>query len=134
MIRRAAAGALTGLVVALLITVLMPTRYTATAVADLGGSHRVVSVRGASYSPPAQLYGALGPGRTPATLTFHATAPTRALALARLGRIDPGGGELTVARSPDRLRDVLLGLIAGALVALAVSSVAAARWRGSSSW
>lgn len=142
MIRWAAIGAVLGFAVSLALTLVMPVRYTATVVVAASGSHAPSLTRAAAYTPPAQLYGALGPGEAPGTLTFIATAPTRSLALARVAAALPGGHgrrvSASVVHSPHMLRDLLLGLVAGALMALALNCVrpmpTPRRWRGSSSW
>ncbi len=131
MTARIAIGALAGLVMALLLTLAIPGRYTATAHVLLRSGSRFSVPPDASYTPRAQLYGATGPGKQRAIVTFAATAATRGEALRRVSRrvrdlargAPVESGAVTVERSPRRLRDVALGAIAGALLALALISV-----------
>ncbi len=128
---RIAIGALAGLVIVLLLTLVMPSRYVATAHVRMrpGSSFSVPSDAG--YIPRAQLYGAVGPRQQPAMLTFTATAATGGQALRRVSirvrhfaRNAPvQSGAITIERSPRMLRDVALGVIAGALLALAVTTI-----------
>jgi len=134
MTRRTLIGALAGFVVAFALTLAMPVRYSAKATITLHAGAPASLPRGVTYTPSAQLYGPLGPRRAPATLSATVSAPTRALALERARRALPQAGRVTIRRSPERLRDLLLGLLAGGLLALALAALSTNKWRGYSSW
>ncbi len=134
-------GAGIGLIIALGVVLAMPTTYVATADLHMrpGSSFHIPSF--AAYSPRAQLYGALGPGdrRATVSLTAAGSSPRRARRLLRSDvtryatQAPVESATITTRESPRSIRDLLLGLIAGALLALAYT-VTIQRWRGSSSW
>jgi hypothetical protein len=129
-------GAL-GLVVALGISTLLPVRYIATVTVAIPAAGNVSAPAGAGFTPSASLYGAIGPGVSRSLLTFTTTARTPDAARASAGgaarrwhshtegalRSRTTIPSAAVARSPRRLRDALLGLLAGLLVGLAACLV-----------
>jgi hypothetical protein len=137
--RTSVVGALLGLLAALGCVIAMPSHYFATASLALPARIRVEAPADAKLTPRAQLYGALGPGRTPATLAFTAVgdsgdqASARAAAeerrwragypAARSLRAGQASAALRIGHSPRAVRDVLLGLTAGLLVAFALATV-----------
>lgn len=136
--RTVAAGALAGLVISLALVLAMPTRYVATASVQMQPGSSFQIPQDASYTPRAQLYGALGPRQQRAVVALSASAGSRGRARAlvasrvsRYAKLAPvKSTTIEIHASPRPLRDVLLGLIAGALVALAYA-ITIQRWRGS---
>ena len=136
-----AAGAVAGFVISLGMVIVMPTRYVATANVEMrpGSSFQIPD--GAAYTPRAQLYGALGPRRQRAVVALSASAGSRRRArllaeakVSRYAKLAPvQSATIAIRTSPRSLRDVLLGLVAGALVALAYA-ITIRRWRGSFNW
>ncbi len=124
--------------ISLALVIVMPARYVATADVQMrpGSSFQVPNV--ASYTPRAQLYGALGPQQRRAVVAFSTAAGSRRgarlLARAQVSRYAKRAPVQSVTietrASPRAVRDVLLGLIAGALIALAYT-ITIQRWRGS---
>jgi hypothetical protein len=136
-----AVGLVAGFVISLMTVIVMPTRYVATASVQMRPGSSFQIPKDASYTPRAQLYGSLGPRQQRAVVALSATAGSRRRArmlaegkVSRYAKLAPvQSATIEIHASPRSVRDVLLGLIAGAFVALAYT-ITIQRWRGSFNW